>query len=173
MVCAAFAMAFTSCDDDDNASIKFNPSAATVVVGQTQKVLMGGGEGTYTAKSNDEKTATVTVVKDTAFVKGVKAGKTTVAVTDSKKVSAVLSVTVVEALTLAKTQTSVAVGKSEVIKISGGTSPYTAASKNAKIATAAVKDAELTVKGVAEGATTVTVTDKTGKAVTLEVTITK
>ena len=172
-VCAAFAMVFASCDDDNDPSIKFNPSVATVTVDETQKVLMGGGDGTYTAKSSDEKTATVTVTKDTVFVKGVKAGQTTIVVTDSKNVTGTLNVKVVDVLALAKTETSLAVGKSEEVKISGGTSPYTATSADTKVAMVAVKDAQLTVTGVAAGSTTITVTDKNKKTVTLKVTVTK
>ena len=175
-VCAVIAMVFASCsdDDDNNTSIiKFNPTAASVMVGSTQKVLMAGGDGTYTAKSSDEKTTTVTVVKDTVFVKGVKAGKATVVVTDSKKTAGAFSVTVNEALTLSKTTTSLAIGKEETITISGGTSPYTVQIKDSKIATATLKDAKLTIKGVAEGSTTITVTDKDKATITLTVTVSK
>ena len=175
-VCAIMAMVFASCsDDDDNkvSTIKFTPTVATVVVGSTQKVLMAGGDGTYTAKSGDEKTTTVSVVKDTVFVKGVKAGKTTVIVTDSKKLTGSLSVMVYDVLKLAKETTTLAVGKEETITVSGGTSPYTATSKDTKIATATIKDAKLTIKGAAAGSTTITVTDKNKVTVSLTVTVTK
>ena len=174
-VCAVMAMVFASCSDDDNqvSTIKFNPTVATVEVGSTQKVLMAGGEGTYTAKSGDEKTTTVSVVKDTVFVKGVKAGKTTVIVTDSKNLTGSLSVMVYDALKLDKTTANLATGKEETITISGGTSPYTATSKDTKIATATIKNAKLTIKGVAAGSTTITVTDKNKATATLTVTVTK
>lgn len=165
IVCAAFAVAFASCsDDDDNTSaIKFNPSTVSVAVGGTQKVKVAGGDGTYTAKSSDDKTATVTVDKATITVKGVKAGKATVLVTDSKKVTGSLSITVVDGVVVDKAKTSIAVGKEDVVNISGGTTPYTAASKDDKIATTTVKDAKLTIKGVKVGSTTITITDKNKK----------
>lgn len=44
--------------------------------------------------------------------------------------------------------------------ISGGTSPYTVSSSDAKIATATVSGATLTVTGVKEGIANITITDK-------------
>ena len=171
IVCAVFAVTFASCsDDDDNTpAIKFNPSTVSVAVGGTQNVKVAGGDGTYTAKSSDDKTATVTVDKATITVKGVKAGKATVLVTDSKKVS----ITVVDGVVVDKAKTSIAVGKEDVVNISGGTTPYTAASKDDKIATTTVKDAKLTIKGVKVGSTTITITDKNKKTATVVVTVTK
>lgn len=175
IVCAVFAVTFSSCsDDDDNTSaIKFNPSTVSVVIGETQKVLMSGGDGTYTAKSSDATIATVSVVKDTVFVTGVKAGKATVLVTDSKNVSGSLNATVVAALATDKSEASVAVGKEATVTVSGGTTPYTVTSKDNKIATATIKDSKLTIKGVAAGSTTITITDKDKRTVTVAISVTK
>ena len=163
IVCAVFAVAFASCsDDDDNTpAIKFNPSTVSVAVGGTKNVKVAGGDGIYTAKSSDDKTATVTV------------DKATVLVTDSKKVTGSLRITVVDGVVVDKAKTSIAVGKEDVVNISGGTTPYTAASKDDKIATATVKDAKLTIKGVKVGSTTITITDKNKKTATVVVTVTK
>lgn len=138
-----------------------------------KNVKVAGGDGIYTAKSSDDKTATVTVDKATITVKGVKAGKATVLVTDSKKVTGSLRITVVDGVVVDKAKTSIAVGKEDVVNISGGTTPYTAASKDDKIATATVKDAKLTIKGVKVGSTTITITDKNKKTATVVVTVTK
>ena len=163
IVCAVFAVAFASCsDDDDNTpAIKFNPSTVSVAVGGTKNVKVAGGDGIYTAKSSDDKTATVTVDKATITVKGVKAGKATVLVTDSKKVTGSLRITVVDGVVVDKAKTSIAVGKEDVVNISD------------KIATATVKDAKLTIKGVKVGSTTITITDKNKKTATVVVTVTK
>lgn len=71
IVCAIFVAAFASCsnDDDNTSAIKFKPSTVSVAVGGTQTVMVAGGEGTYTAKSSDDKTATATVDKATITVK--------------------------------------------------------------------------------------------------------
>lgn len=112
IVCAVFAVAFASCskDDDNTPAIKFNPSTVSVAVGGTKNVKVAGGDGIYTAKSSDDKTATVTVDKATITVKGVKAGKATVLVTDSKKVTGSLRITVVDGVVVDKAKTSIAVG---------------------------------------------------------------
>lgn len=174
-VIAVCATTFASCSKDDNgtSAVKFNPSTVSIVVGGTQKVLTRGGNGTYTAKSGNEKTATATVTKDTIFVKGVKAGKTTIAVTDSKNITGSLPVTIFDSLKVGKSATSLVAGKSETIAITGGTTPYTATSKDSKIATAAIKNAQLTINGVAAGSTTVTVTDKGKLTATVKVTVTE
>lgn len=175
IVCAVLAIALASCSDDDdkNSVIKFNPPTVSVMVGNTQNVAVAGGQGAYTAKSSDEKIATVTVDKTTITVKGVKAGKATILVKDSKNVMGSLRVTVVDGIVVDKVKTSVAVGKEEMITISGGTPPYTAKSQDDKIAMASIKDAKLTIKGVKVGNTTITITDKNKKTAKVNVTVTK
>lgn len=175
IVCAVLAIALASCSDDDdkNSVIKFNPPTVSVMVGNTQNVAVAGGQGTYTAKSSDEKIATVTVDKTTITVKGVKAGKATILVKDSKNVMGSLRVTVIDGIIVDKVKTSVAVGKEEMITISGGTTPYTAKSQDNKIAMASIKDAKLTIKGVKVGNTTITITDKNKKTAKVNVTVTK
>ena len=131
IVCAVFAVAFASCsDDDDNTpAIKFNPSTVSVAVGGTKNVKVAGGDGIYTAKSSDDKTATVTVDKATITVKGVKAGKATVRVTDSKKVTGSLRITVVD---------GVVVDKVTIKGVKVGSTTITITDKNKKTATVVV-----------------------------------
>lgn len=129
----AIALASCSDDDDKNSVIKFNPPTVSVMVGNTQNVAVAGGQGAYTAKSSDEKIATVTVDKTTITVKGVKAGKATILVKDSKNVMGSLRVTVIDGIIVDKVKTSVAVGKEDMITISGGTTPYTPKAKTTRL----------------------------------------
>lgn len=173
---ACTALALASCNKNDDITtnaIKFTPSSVTVAVGESQNVIIAGGSGTYTAKSGDEKISTVSVSKNILTIKGVEAGKAVITVTDDKKVSASLNVVVAEGIKLDKAESSVAVGKEDAVKISGGTSPYSAVSKDSKIATATIKDATLTIKGIAEGSTTITITDKNKMTATVKVTVSK
>lgn len=96
VLCTLFAVAITSCsdDDDDNSKLKFNPSSVTVAVGSSQTVAVAGGTEAYTIKSSDEKIAKASVNKSTITVSGVKEGKATMIVTDSKKITGSFNVTV-------------------------------------------------------------------------------
>lgn len=97
--CLGCAM-FTSCDkNDDDESLKFSPATVNVTVGKTQTVTVKGGTQPFTAKSADEKTATVTVSKDQLTVTGVKAGTTTINVVDKNKLTGALTVKVTAATT--------------------------------------------------------------------------
>ena len=90
------------------------------MVGNTQNVAVAGGQGAYTAKSSDEKIATVTVDKTTITVKGVKAGKATILVKDSKNVMGSLRVTVIDGIIVDKVKTSVAVWRKRSIPTHSG-----------------------------------------------------
>ncbi len=94
------AIAFASCSkDDDNSSntttaLKFSKSSVSVAVGKVDTLKVTNGTLAFTAKSSDEKVATVKTVKDSLFVTGVKAGSATIVVTDSKKATGSISATV-------------------------------------------------------------------------------
>lgn len=95
--CCLSGVMFASCsddDDDNNSGLKFSATTVSVAPGAQHKVLVKGGTQPYTAKSADEKTATVTVSKDTLIVSGVKAGKTSIAVVDKSKLSGSIAVNV-------------------------------------------------------------------------------
>lgn len=165
---------FASCsDDDDNDGMKFSASKVEVGIGATQTVTAANCTTPLTVKSSDEKTATASAEKSTITIKGVKAGTTTILVTDAKKQTGSINVTVKEMLTFDKTTASVAVGKTSDVTIKSGTAPYTVAVKDAAIATATVKDAVIKVKGVKAGTTTITVTDSKKVTGIINITVTK
>ncbi len=171
-------VAFVSCsdDDDDNngsSSMKLSASKVEMAVDSVQTVSVANCTTPLTAKSSDEKTATVAVDKTTLTIKGVKAGAANVVVTDAKSQTATIAVTVKEMLSFDKTSISVSAGKEGTISVKSGTAPYTIAVKDTKIATASVKDAVITIKGVKTGSTTLTVTDKNKVTGVVNILITK
>ncbi len=89
---------FASCgDDDDNNNstiLKLSKKKVEVSVGKTDTLKVGNGTQPYTVKSSATTIATVSVKKDSIFVKGVKTGTANVVVTDSKKATASVSVNV-------------------------------------------------------------------------------
>ncbi len=177
-LCCVCGMTLASCDKDDDpktsSKLKFSTEKAEVAVGKTVDVTVSGGTEAYTAKSGDEKTATVKVSKSVITVTGVKAGTATITVTDKNKLTGTFTVTVKEATTsLEFDQTSVSVetGKEETVTVKSGTAPYTATVKDTDIATATVEDGKITIKGVKAGTTTVTVTDKDNLTGTVSVTV--
>lgn len=177
MLACVFAMAATSCDNDDEPKgpeLKFNPANVAVAPGATATATVSGGTAPFTVVSSDAKIATAKADKSTITVTGVKEGTATIIVTDAKQVKGKLAVTVKNAaagLDFDKKSVSVAVGKEETVTVKGGTKPFTATSKDAKIATVSVKDDKIIIKGVKAGTTSVTVTDKNKKTGTISVTI--
>lgn len=162
------ALAFTSCDNDDNdkTDLTFSPSnKVEVAVGENIALTVNGGAAPYLAQSSDTKIATTTVDKSTITIKGVAKGTATIVVMDKDKKSGKIAVTVKDAATLHFDKNSVEVDatKEAIISVTGGTAPYAAAPKDADIASVTVKDYSITVKGLKAGTTTITVTDKEKK----------
>lgn len=164
---------FASCDkDDDNTpKLKFNSAKVEFATGKTATVTVSGGAAPYTVLSSDAKIATVTVNQSTITITGVKNGSAKITVTDKNKISGQIAVLVKNMLDFDKNAVTVGVGKEEVVTIKGGAAPYTATSKDSKIAIASVKDGTVTVKGVKAGTTTIEVTDKDKVSGTISVTI--
>lgn len=178
LVALTLAFTFASCGDDDddkvNNLLKFKPEKVEVEVGKTATVTVSGGTAPYTVVSSDGKIASAKADKSTITITGVKNGSATIMVTDKNKNSGKITVTVkaVSGLDFDKKSVTVNVGKEDIVTIKGGTAPYTAESKDSKIATASVKDGKVTIKGVKAGTTTITVADKDKKnSGTISVTI--
>lgn len=76
------------------AGLTFDRTAATVGVGKEVAIAILSGTAPYTVKSDNEKVATATVTDNRITVKGIKAGVTTVGVTDKEKKTGTLLITV-------------------------------------------------------------------------------
>ena len=170
-VCCLGAAVLTSCDNEDNNKIKFSVPQVNMIPGATAKVAISNGTQPYSVRSVDEKVATVKLEKNVMTITGVKEGKTSIVVTDKKKMSATLAVNVMKPLDFDKQQVEVAVGKEETVVVKSGKAPYTAMVKDNKIATATVKDSKIMIKGIKAGTTTVSVLDKNKLAGTVVVTV--
>lgn len=80
---------------DATNALDFDKKTLEVGVGKEDIVTIKGGTAPYAAEAKDAGIATVTVKDDKVTVKGVKAGSTTITVTDKdKKNSGVITVTV-------------------------------------------------------------------------------
>lgn len=177
MLACVFAIAVTSCDNDDEPKgpeLKFNPANVAVAPSATATVTVSGGTAPFTVASSDDKIATAKAENSTITVTGVEEGTATITVTDAKQIKGKFSVTVKNAaagLDFDKKSVSVAVGKEETVTVKGGTKPFTATAKDTKIATVTVTDDKITIKGVNAGTTSITVTDKDKKTGTISVTV--
>lgn len=72
----------------------FDKKDVTIEVDKNDVVTVQGGTKPYTAKVEDEDIATANVDENKVTIKGVKAGKTTITVTDKDKKSGTISVTI-------------------------------------------------------------------------------
>lgn len=96
MLCCAFAVSLTSCEEDGEniTKLSFNPSSPTVEVGGTTKVIVSGGKSPYIVTTADSSIGTATTDADTIFVTGVKAGVVVMTAADGYKHIGTLVVTV-------------------------------------------------------------------------------
>lgn len=85
---------FTACSDDDDNNLVLEKSEITVDLGGTTAVKITKGNSGYKVTPADATIATATVEGNVITITGVKAGETTIAVTDNEKKSATLKVKV-------------------------------------------------------------------------------
>ena len=154
------------------------PSAVTLAAGAASSYTIGGGTAPYSANSSNASVASATVTGSTLTITGVAAGGPvsidvldatgslkTVAVTVGSGSAAVLFTTAPSAITIAT-------GAAPSYAISGGSAPYAAASSNVSFVTASASGSSLNIHGIAAGPANVVVSDATGTAVTIAVTVT-
>jgi len=174
--CVLSVAAFTACDNDDDkqGDIKFDPTTVEVAPDKTSTVTIKNGTTPFTVASSNEKVTTATVKDNTVTITGVKEGSAYITVKDKALLAGKIPVLVTKnpnGLTFDKTSASMAVGKTDAVSVKNGTKPFTATSGDTKIATCSVKDNKVTIKGVKVGTTTVTVTDKSKRTGTINVTV--
>ena len=75
-------------------ALVFTPTKAEVAVGKTGTVKIAGGSTPYVIVVGDNTIATATVDKETITISGVKAGTTSITVTDKNKVTAKFDVVI-------------------------------------------------------------------------------
>lgn len=154
--------------------LTFDKTSLSIENGKEGTITIKSGSAPYTVVSKDASIATASISGSKITIKGVKAGSTTVTVTDKNKKTGTIVVTVKAAsssLEFDKTSVSINAGKEDAVTVKNGTAPYTATSKDTSIATVSVSGSKITIKGVKAGSTTVTVTDKNKLSSTLTVTI--
>lgn len=97
MLACVFAIAVTSCDNDDEPKgpeLKFNPANVAVAPSATATVTVSGGTAPLTVASSDDKIVTAKAENSTITVTGGEEGTATITVTDAKQIKGKFSVTV-------------------------------------------------------------------------------
>ena len=74
--------------------LSFDKKEVSTGIGKEETVMIKDGTAPYTVKVKDEKIATATIKDSKLMVKGVKAGKTTVTVTDKEKKTGILEIVI-------------------------------------------------------------------------------
>lgn len=74
-------------------------------------------------------------------------------------------------LTFDKTNVEILISGEDIVKVSGGVSPYTAKPVDETVAKATVEGSNITIEGLKEGNTTVKITDKNGLEASVAVTV--
>ncbi len=179
LLTCVFTMPATSCDNDDDnpktSELKFDPAQAEVAPGQMVSVTVIEGTAPFTVESSDQEIATATAEQDIVTVNGIKEGTATIIVSDAKqlmgKIAVVVKTSDISELDFDKKAVDLEVGMEETVTIKNGTTPYSATTGNAEIATATINDDKITITGIKTGSTTVTVVDDDKKSGTISVTI--
>ena len=153
-------------------SLSVSPASLSLFVDTSDSCAISGGTGPYSATSNNPSTATVSITGSTLFITGVAAGSATITVTDASSESVTIAITVASSLSVSSTGLSLFAGATDACTISGGKTPYSAASSNTAVATASISNNTLSATGIVAGSTTITVTDASSESVTIHITVT-
>ena len=180
----AIGTAIITIEDDTGATATIDVTISGLTLDKTSIIVQPAGSVTitvltgtppYSVVSSDDTIATALITSDKITITGVAKGSSTITVTDSSSVSAVISVQVGPAFTL--NPTSVAISINEIINsIISGSSGYTVSSSDIAIATASiVTDAnsitKVLITGIAAGSAVITVEDVLKSTATINVTV--
>ena len=152
------------------------PESLTVPVGTpTQSFRAGGGAQAYTVISSNQQIATVTQTGSEFVITGVAPGSTTIVITDVVGATKRINLTVGsnQALfTTAPTTLDVGIGStSATFDIGGGEPAYVVTTSNSLVASVSNSLNKFTVTGVSSGKAIITISDKFGQKVSLNVNV--
>src|SRR3989344_5099928 len=158
------------------------PQNVSLRVGETTSVTITGGKPEYSVKITDPVTpdttiATAGVTGDTLTIAGMAPGQTSVTVKDSRadnprKVLVAITVVNSDGLMAVPASITTTTGGTVVVTISGGTEPYRmSAEPNQTIAVASFSVTKLIISGLGAGQTSATITDSSGRIVTVSITV--
>ncbi|MFL6658193.1 MAG: beta strand repeat-containing protein [Massilia sp.] len=153
------------------------PSSLTYTVGTTGLYSIVGGTPGYAAASSNPAVLRATNSGSTLQITALAPGAATVIVTDSVGGTTSFSVTVSgpnaapPLFVTAPGAVTLTVGASASYAVGGGTPAYAAASSNPSVASVTLNGTAFVINGLASGTALINVTDATGTAVTLAVTV--
>lgn len=152
------------------------PDKLTIGIGSTSSNFeAGGGSGVYAVSSSNKDVLRVTQNGKQFFFTGLKAGTSTVTVSDNAGGKKSIEVTVgsgVDLYTTAPDSLTIGVGvTSSNFTIGGGSESYTVTSSNPEVATVAQVGKSFTVKGVSSGSVDIVIMDTFGAIKRVNVTV--
>ena len=158
------------------------PQNVSLRVGETTSVTITGGKPEYSVKITDPVTpdttiATAGVTGDTLTIAGIAPGQTSVTVKDSRadnprKVLVAITVVNSDDLMAVPASITTTTGGTVVVTISGGTEPYRmSAEPDQTIAVASFSVTKLAIIGLGAGQASATITDSSGRIVTVSITV--
>jgi hypothetical protein len=141
---------------------------------ESRQINIRGGVRPYTVSSSNDSVVAATVSGASVTVVGqAKDGTATIKVTDA--VGATLDITAVVQVTTLSVTPSTLVGpaaSTNSLTIAGGVAPYTVSSNNTAVVSASMSGVStVSLRLLAKGASTITVTDSSGKSVSVTVTV--
>lgn len=167
LMVSLFFVACKSEKDEPTPKLNFDPEAVEVAVGAEVTAKVSGGTAPYAVQVTEEGKELIkaTIEGGDITVEGLKEGETTITVTDKDGVKGTLAVKVIDtALKFDPEAAELEVEGEIVVKVSGGTAPYTIAiaEEGEALINATIEESDITIEGLKEGETTITVTDEAG-----------